>query len=294
MGKITLSTMSFKPAAIVYSKVKRRLNSYGMANTIDEGEFPVYAKDVLDKLGFGVLMESRAVVEVINNKACLPDNFKYLYAAFKCTPDFTCDNQTRTYIQNSSFSYVTDITDQIAINDNNCEIGCVANNSYLETVSVNNYVKINPSLTFSNFQALTVVPDLTSPSPFMNCISDISINDNILSTVFDNGFVFIQYYGFPVDSDGELLVPDVKQIEEAVEWCIIYEFLLSAWFNSSIPDIQNKWQVADSKYREAFITAKNYLKIPSFAQMVNSIRSNSQNMLSYMTKEYNNTNFQKT
>lgn len=292
MGKISLSDTSFKPANLIYSRVKRRLKSFDITNSLDEGEFPVYTKDVLRNLGLGVYMELDGVTEVIDGKACLPYNYYSLYAAYKCSPDFACSGHIRKHLQGSSFSYNTEITDQILLVNNTCEIDCCSTGTKaMEYVTVNTYVQEEGGFTFNNLRPLNINPNVgngfmpTSPL-------DIRIQDKILYANFTDDFIYFKYYGFPINEKGELLVPDIQRVEEAIEWYIIYQVLLSCWFDSSVQDIQNKWQVAELKYNEAFASAKNYLKTPSFAQMVNSIRNQRNNKLVYFTGQYSNTNFQ--
>lgn len=295
MGNITTSNLTFKPASIVYSKVKRRLKSLGIAGTIDEGEFPTYTKEALNNLGLGVLKESEAIIEIVNSKACLPNDFRYIYSVYKCSPDFVCDNKTRKHIQNSSFSYTTEITDQIAITNNSCEFNCCAdNNGYVESVWVNTYVLETPSLSFNNFRPLTLNTNVGSSMPSSYYIGDFNIIGKTIYTGFTDDFVYIKYYGFPIDAEGELLVPDVQQIETAVEWYIIYQTLLSLWFDGSVPDIQNKWQVAEQKYNEGLAEAKYNRKLPAFSEMVGSIREQrAENTLHFFSGQYFDSNFQR-
>lgn len=296
MGTFTTSNISFKPASIVYSKVKRDLKSLGIAGVIDEGEFPTYAKEVLNSLGLGALKDSEAVIEIVNSKACLPDDFRWLRTIYKCSPDFICNDNVRKHIQNSSFAYTTEITDQIAITNNSCDFNCCNNaNGYVESLYVNTYVLETPTIAFNNFRPLRLNPNIGSMRPNTCYLNDFNIKGKMLYTGFTDDFVYVQYYGFPQDSDGEILIPDIQSIEKAIEWYIVYQVLLFFWFDGSVPDIQNKWQVAEAQYNQYFIQAKNYLKTPSFAEMVNSIRDQrSQNPLTFFSGEYFDTNFQRT
>ena len=84
MGKISSSTTNFKSAEYIYSKIKREFKSFGGVNLLDDADFPLYTAEVLKSLDAGVYKEEDAFLFVRNGKACLPRDFGYMFAAYKC------------------------------------------------------------------------------------------------------------------------------------------------------------------------------------------------------------------
>lgn len=300
MGVITPSnTTEFKPSKYLFSKVRRFLSSYDAASLLDEGEFPTYVKEVLKSLPASY-KESQALIKIENGSGKLPDDFEYLYSAYKCSP---MDNYPKTptkHLQNSSFGFTTEIKSEI--NENNgCSIS-VCDKPTTQTITVENYViEQRPiNLEFGNLRPLRLSPNLIrdvcvdeGQRFFLNSSAyEISIDNGRIYANFDD-HVYMKYYAFPIDEDGDILIPGIEQLEKTIEWYIIYQILLSTWFNSSVPDIQNKWQKAEMEYEKYRAEYKYLSKLQSFSEAVNSIRNaRGGNNLVFFSKQMGNTHFQ--
>ena len=128
-----------------------------------------------------------------------------------------------------------------------------------------------------------------------NSLYEITFKNGYIHTNFDDGSIYMKYYAFPMDTEGNIMIPDIQSLEDTIKWYIIYQILLSAWFNNTIPDIQGKWQKAEQLYMAARADARYYMKLPAFAEMVNSIRNKrSMNPLVFFSSQYSNTNFQRS
>lgn len=302
MGLITASNPNeFKSASFIYSKVRRFLKSFDAANLIDEGEFPTYTKEVLKDLGVGAYMETQAVLPIKDFKTKLPDDFEYLYAAYKCSRMGSGLKGETKHLQNTSFGFQIETDHRTIETHGNCQIECCVNKT-VERISVKHYVVESESCDYNNICLLRLSPNVSydacigDKSNFLNNSSyEITINNGVLSTNFTDDYVYMKYWALPIDEDGEMLVPNIESVEKAIEWYIIYQFLLSGWFNGTIPDIVNKTQYAESKYTQYHDRAKFENKFPSFAEMVNTIRTKRGiNKMVYFTNQYTNTNFQRT
>lgn len=281
----------FKSGNILFSKVKRFLSSYEAANLIDEGEFPIYVKEVLRDLGIGVYRENDAVIKVKNYKARLPQGFSVLYAAYKCTPSFNTKDLTHSQGTTTVFN---DITWEILEGGKGCDIVCAEEKGVIEKITVRQYVKEHASTSnLTNPVLLRLSPNVKKSKCVDDCQNllasspyEISIDDGFLITNFNEDCVYLKYYEFPTDEEGLPMIPDIEDVEKAIEWYIIYQLLLKWFLNSEVPDLQNRWQFAEQKYNEAFAKAKYYLKLPSFSNMVNQIRrQRSTNLLILMSQQ---------
>lgn len=311
MGNITAYNRNFfKSSKYIFSRVKRLLQSYDLANKIDDGEFPQYVKDILKLLGVGVYRETQAVIKVNDYHAFLPEDYDTFYCAYKCHHEElkgeNCNNEI--IHSQSGFKFVTDVTKEYILDTGGCEIiPSEDSKKVLEYINIKTYVveekdEFNDPFRFKMLHPLRLSPNVGPKKHTHHHIhnhdsrmDEITIDEKHIHTNFKEGFVYMKYYGFPIDNDGQIEIPDIQQVENTIYWYIIYNILLSYWFDSSVPDIQNKWQKAEQEYEKAFAEAKYYLKLPSFTQMVNSLRNrDSQNKLRFMTEQFTNTNFQRT
>lgn len=292
----TLSPNIFKSTFFIYSEIKRFLKSFDAANMIDEGEFPTYVKHILDSLGLGVYKEEDTILHLKNKKAKLPDNFKSEYFIYKCNP---LNNVTKDILQ-SQFKFRTEVS--VSLLTPNCfnEYEYVSSNKkeIVEEISFKTYVSEKDKIDFKNFMLL--VPSTNVGTKLKSRYNEYSIKDGYIYTNIstkdddtDDDYLYIRYYSFPVDSDGNIEILDIQQLENCIKWYIIYQILLSNWFNSAIPDIQNKWQKAEQEYNKALGEVKYYLKLPQFKTLVNTIRTNrSNNKMVFFTKQYYKNGFQ--
>lgn len=302
MGNITAYNKNlFKSSKFLFSRVKRLLQSYDLANRIDEGEFPQYVKEILNRLSVGVFRETQAILKVTDYKASLPDDYDRLYSIYRCK------GETREEVQEQGgFKFVTDVTRQFILDTGGCEINpCENSKKLIEELNVKTYVieeQTTHQMVFKDVTPLRLSPNVNRQKEFGDIhnkihtphIDEITIDGHHIHTNFDGDYIYMKYYGFPIDEDGQIEIPDIQQVEDALYWYIVYNILLSFWFDSSVPDIQNKWQKAELEYEKAFAEAKYYLKLPSFTQMVDALRkTRSQNKLVYLTSQHTNTNFQR-
>lgn len=278
MGVLTQGDMKFKSAELLYSKIKREFKSFGTVNLLDDADFPLYTAEVLKQLGVGAYKEDDAVLRLRKGKAKLPNDFAYLYAAYKCSVDSTVLNGT-SHLQNSNV-YYNDITCEVLRRNKTCQFECQSTDKILERITVKQYVKEGVlSTCYSNPVLLRLSPNVRDKCVEdclnLHCKSDyeISINNGYLFTNFNDADIYIQYYAFPYDEDNMPMIPDVIEIEKSVEWYIKWQILLNMWFTDELSNALNKWQKAEEQYNNYMGAARYIIKLPSFSQMINSIKN---------------------
>lgn len=270
---------AFKSADHIYGNVKRDLNSFDAAGLIDEGEFPRYIHDVLQRLGIGVLKEEDAVVRVKDFKACLPKDFKQLYAAYRCTP--YVEGKDLAPIETGIRVY-NDVTWELLDRSSCSEISVysAADQQVVDRVTVRQYVDTRDVVVnFKDFVLLRLSPNVNKAKCAENCANlfsdnpqEISIERGQLFTNFSSACVYLKYYACAVDRYGVPLIPDIPSLDKAIEFEIKYQLLFNLWTNNSVPDLQNRWQVFQERAEFFFQEVKYHNKLPSFAQCVNSAR----------------------
>lgn len=276
MGVITEEFLNFKNASPLFSKIKRKLKSFGAVGLIDENNFPEYVSDVLNILGVSSFKESEAILKVKDKKVCLPKDFKELYAAYKCTDNNS--NVDQRYLQNVSvFEY--DITTEIFEKGGKCDIKCDYDKNLVERVTLKQFVNDRYiTKCYSNPILLKLSPNV-KPKCSEDCLNliststyEISINDNTIFTNFEDGAILLQYFAFPLDDEGLPQIPDIIEIEKAVENYILWQIFQDFYLTDDIPNAAQKMQYLEMQYNRSLAEAKYILKLPRFSQLVNYTR----------------------
>lgn len=278
MGNFTAYNQNnFKSASLLFSKIKREFRSFSDANLIDDADFPMYVAEILNKLGIGTFKEEEALITVKNKKACLPKDFKQLYAAYKCGGCTVSSNnkhlQQRYIIEN-------DITCEVLQRKEDCEIHCDCPDKIIERVTIKQYVNENQIYRdYTDIRPLKLSPNV-KPLYAEDCINlmqtcsdEISITSGYIYTNFSDGDIYLKYYAFPLDDEGIPMIPNIMEIEKAIEWWIKYQLMLNFWLVDDLQNAQGKWQKAEQEYEKWMAEARYILKLPSFSQMVNTIRN---------------------
>lgn len=297
MGQINSNNkIEFVSANEIYDKIRRDFNSFGSTNLLDETEWASYVYEVLSRLGVGILKEEQAIVKINNSFiGDLPFDFKELYAAYKCTPSFS--SQDNIYPQQVVKMWV-DVACSTYKQTKDCEINCCCPNQELvEKIEMRTYIGgENRTMSFVNPILLRLSPNVRPDKRSGDCKNilysspfEITITDHSIITNFKNDCVYMQYYAFPYDEDRNPMVPDVEEIKKAIEWWIKYNITLNMFFNESVQNITNKWQKAEQEFDFWFAESKYLLKLPAFNTLVNAIRNKrSINKVSFFSQiDYN-------
>lgn len=282
MGSITgFNQGKFKSAEYIYAKIKREFKSFGGVNLIDDADFPLYTAEVLKRLGVSAYKEEDALLKVKHGKAKLPDDFMYLYSAYlcgNCTFNSTAKNfQTETLFEN-------DITCEVLKRSKECtmEFDCATQgDKIIERIRIKQYIHDQwDTYEYDRPRLLSLSPNVKDRCTedclnFFrhNCKDEITIDNKRILANFDEGTIYMQYYAFPQDEEGLPMIPDVIEIEKAVEWYIKNQILLNFWFSDDLTNAQNKWQKAEQEFEKWFAEAKYICKLPSFAGMINTLKN---------------------
>ena len=286
MGVITgFNNGNFKSAEYVYSKIKREFKTYGGVNLLDDTDFPLYTAEVLKKLGAATFKEEDAFIKVKDGKAKLPDDFMYLYAAYKCGHG-SGETKSKNFQNEDLFEH--DITCEIVKRSAACtmEFDCGGQgDKIIQKIRIKRYVNdtAHSDYEYHHPRLLKLSPNVKS-----KCVDDcvnfshhhhchkhdeITITNGTILTNFNDGHIYMQYYAFPYDEDGLPMIPDVLEVEKAVEWYIKSQILLNFWFADDVANVQTKWQKAEVEAEKWMAEARYIGRLPSFSGMVNSIRN---------------------
>lgn len=285
------NNLQFKNNDALFARIRRRLRSFNNAGLLDEGDWYWYIKELLDKLGVSVYEEREAVVMVKNYKGPLPDDFSYLYAAYKCTPKANSLTDTKNDLwPQTGFVFYIDETHEPYRQCKNCYS---AKRDFIEgeKYTVRTYIQGEPMImNFTQPQLLKVganahsfcTKDCKSKNIFGTNMSEITLDKTNLYANFESDGVLIKYYAFPLDpATGLPLIPDNSIFEKAIEDYIVYRTMTDMYLNSEVPDFERKLQLLQVEYEKSFGQAEFLAKLPSFQTTINKIRVDRKNLRVY-------------
>ncbi len=275
MGVINAeNTLSFKSSQPLFDRIKKRLTSFDEAALIDDGDFHKDVNHVLGELGLAVMKECEAVIKIKDFKAKLPANFSNFHFAARCSFDWKGSKSISE--QKPYIFYQTEISNECPAK---CEINCVKKDTTTKIV-VRTFIDDTPCTFTSNNDACPLILSsnvkshcLNMHSPFKPGPDEITIEDKVIYTMFDEDSVYIQYYGSPMDEYGLPMIPDQVNIEKAIEYYIYSQYFETMYWNGTIPNIAQMLTDARNQYDNKYLPAARYwAKLPTFARMIQSAR----------------------
>jgi hypothetical protein len=307
MGVIDPNNMlKFETTDRMFARIRKRLNSFDAAGLLDEGDFYYYVKEVLDMLGVATSEEGQVLLPVKHHKTPLPDNFQYLYAAYSTSPlTVTSQSKQDCFPQEGFAMYLEDTWQPfVQCKGTNC---LAAKFDFVqgEVLRSRTYVHGKPNII--NYRRPTLLRlgvnarKIVHPSHHNTDVVDawdeahhhhdldvITIDNGFIHTHFEEGHIFMKYYGFAMDEEtGMPLVPHNTFIEKAIEDYIIFRVMEDMWFNGIVPDMNDKYKMAIQRKDDSIKTALYYCKLPSFQEAINYIRVQRKNLRIYQQTNFN-------
>lgn len=197
------------------------------AGIIDDLSIYAWVNQALRKFGSNILVIHDCVVEVKNSKAFLPDNFYSLHrdAIYRCIPKgYYCENPTPVLQSTLMWTERTELNHTW----NLCDPSCVQGSEKIitEKVFIND---CEVQYYYHNPQKLYVHKSIRRKgynrkrfglSEQGECT--VMINGQTLHAGFKNGYIYLEYYGLPLDEQGRPEIPDVGRniLQEYVEYFV--------------------------------------------------------------------------
>lgn len=271
------------------AEITSDLKQYDESGLIDYRSLDLWIRNGIKRFGNNVMIPTDTVLKVENGRAKLPEGFWKLDLAVKCDPDgykvetgdvksVVMSHTFKTRIEqdyewnNMSESYIgknyKQITEKVFI-DNNIV------NFYYKAPTVlrltKGMKKENCTSTCANLQK-----SLTYSSPW-----EINILNNTIQTNFTKGYIYIQYLSFPVDENGDLIIPETQHnhLQEYLMYHCKSKILENLMGNGDETNLVNMYNLYSRKEREYFSLAMTEVKFESLGhdwdkKMRNKMRIN--------------------
>lgn len=260
--------MNFKSSEQLIARVNEQLHSYQSSGMLDEGEYYRWIKEVLGKLNTPAFSTVHTIIDVEDGMVPIPEDLYQIWAIYR-------------YAEKTEYTPTTkNLQNQIAIRsveaeiDGKCVDPCEIEKFTPELLIAKVYVNTVPhQVTYTGGQLLTLknfkVEKCNRESPSIHNKSSLEVtmdNDNFYFN-FETGSVYLQYHRLMVDEDGIPMVPDVIQIEQAIESFIIYKIFQKLYFNGTMDALQ-RMEYSEQKWNEHYRTAVSWVKLASAKSLI--------------------------
>lgn len=108
--------MIYISSDVIVNEVKNRLATYFSSNKIDESVFPRVIRKCVGQMGLKIYPEKCKVIEVVNCKAKLPDDFKLMCLAL------SCERKVDYYVDQRKWSVAQKIVCELDVCQTECDV----------------------------------------------------------------------------------------------------------------------------------------------------------------------------
>lgn len=278
--------MSFSNVEALIAEIESDFSKYSDANLINRES--IY-RDIalgLKRFGNDICQVHETVVEVKEGYAELPRNFFSLYAAYMCEP-MAIQTDIEVHDLQESLFYKEKTINSTTWNE--CDPTC---KTVTESVIQENLYFNNNRVTFhyNNPQLLRLGKSFLRNNCHAKCRNkivrdnpnEIVIIDYRLQANFNSGTIYLQYFGLPVDEEGNIEIPETANghLETYLEYYIKRRLAERLMGNNEAQGLSNLYSVFAQQEQIALKNASNELKMksikPGFArrfQRINRLES---------------------
>jgi hypothetical protein len=251
------------------AQIKSDLSKYDDAGLIDDTSLYRDITLGLKRFGNDVMQLQENMVEVKNGYGELPQSFFSLYVAYLCNPaGFTSTMFTHQDPLISSIVYKEKVINEKVWNE--CDASCetVTENVIRENVYFNGKAI---QLRYDNPTLLSLGKSFNKSNCHSACRNklvkdnpnEIVILDYRLQANFNEGFIYMQYYGLPVDEEGNIEMPNTSNghLETYLEYFLKRRLAERLMGNNDAQGLQSLYQVYKQEETVALKNASTELKM---------------------------------
>jgi hypothetical protein len=251
------------------AQILTEIKKYDESGLVDYISLNRWIKNELKRFGENLMEMTGKVIRVENGQATLPDNFYSLHFAVHCTPECykiegdkeivqsshfyrerletlnEWDNQSNSYNQIS----FTTIEDKFMFQDNSTSVRV----RYKDPILMKPVKGIKRDLLFKGCKNMKVIK---SPYEFNIVGEKVHVN-------FKEGDIFIHYYSYPSDENGDLIIPENRNLEEYLIAFCKWRILEGMWLNDDDTNIITKLQYFQQQAQNLYGLAQTQVKFES-------------------------------
>lgn len=230
--------------------LKARYGKFDNAGMIDELSVYKWIVEALKPFGSNIMTLQETVLEVSNGVVKLPDSFFSLYVAYKCDPLGYCINSEKNTPQLQQSIMWTERVER-SNKWNSCDPCCVEEEEKIikETLYYNNcevdfYYKTPRLLKLGKRFQKTNAHKKCRNLIVRDCPYEINIVGKTLQANFEEGDIYMQFYGLPTAEDGKVMIPDTArgELERYVEYYVKLNMFEDILITNPDPNIRSLFE----------------------------------------------------
>jgi hypothetical protein len=258
-----LTELKYRTFNQLLEDVSVDFSMYALENMIEPQQLIKVVQRVNYDLGLRINMTKEVVLEVINSKVRLPDDFSVLNYAMLCgSYTVTQPVISGTHREDVVVPFVPGPLDPCTP-ASTCLTQC---GDLLQVIQKNQFetrtYEINTVISLDN-NSKTIscdCPNLTWKSPFRGQLKNGYILLNL-----ETGNLYVNYQGTMEDEEGNLMVLDNPYVNEYYEYAIKQRLLENLYMNGE--DVVQKLNLIEQRLRAARNIALSLVNTPDFAEM---------------------------
>jgi len=258
----------------ILANIKDDFEKYDLAGLINEDRLYQDAIRALKRFGNDMAIIYDEVVEVKAGRAQLPEAFHALVVAYKCEPLDYKIHESKEEIAHSMM-----FIERVANTASWSECNSCCDESSESIIRENIKYDLGGRVTF-RYTTPTLLRLTRNTVTKNKCIStcknlfapinstpnEMRIEGEELHTNFENGFIFLKYYGLPIDDEGRVDIPSTsnEHLEEYIELHLKRKLTERLMINNDAQQgLANMYQVIAQREPVALRNAANELKMRS-------------------------------
>lgn len=251
------------------AQIRSDLSKYADANLIDDNSLYRDIVMGLKRFGNDIMQLQETVVFVENGFADLPESFFSLYVAYLCNPiGYQVQNASNQDALINSVYYKEKTVRRKDWSE--CEASCetITESVIRENVYFNG---VNTEFMYGNPTLLKLGKSFSKSNCHKECRNrfekdspnEIVILDYRLQANFNEGYIYLQYYGLPQDEEGNINIPDTPNghLETYLEYFLKRRLAERLMGNNDAQGLQSLYTVYKQEESIALKNASTELKM---------------------------------
>jgi hypothetical protein len=236
---------------------------YALENMIEPQQLIKVVQRVNYDLGLRINMTKEVVLDIVNSKVRLPDDFFVLNYAMLCgSYTVTQPAMSGTHREDVVVPFIPGPLDPCTP-ESTCLTQCGDLLQVIQTTQFETRTyEINTVISLDN-NSKTIscdCPNLTWQSPFRGQLKNGYIYLNL-----EHGKLYVNYQGTMEDEEGNLMVLDNPYVNEYYEYALKQRLLENLYMNGE--DVVQKLNLIEQRLRAARNNALSLVNTPNFAEM---------------------------
>lgn len=267
--------LKYKTFSSLMASVESDLGTYADEGYIDQSQYIKEARKVNAELGLKINREIETIIDVINYKACLPENFNQLQLALACHISYvTVPKLQGVHTEDKEVPLINQCHD-CGESPCSCKVRFKACDGY-------KYVAQTIGIKTHRYEHLEMISLTKTSHKFCSdhCVNKNFKCANIMNIIgeeatfsFREGKVYLNYLSDMEDEDGNLLVLDHPLTNDYYEYAIKKKIFENLKFNKD-GDVAQDLQDVIGELRQARIRAISLVNMPEYGEIIQHFEYN--------------------